>query len=267
MSEEGTPGRNGDTARGKPEARARTWPGSDVAPQLPYVTIIIPVYNEEGLMETAIRSLREQLAESFEWPYELIIAENGSTDATVPIARKLSEKYPEVRTISLSEPNYGRALKRAILESRGTFVFCDEIDLCDITFYQGALEKLELGYDLVIGSKLLAGAEDTRPMFRHMASMVLNGLLRTLVGFKGTDTHGLKAFHRDHMLDVVADCRIDQDMFASELVIRAERSKVRISEIPLRVVEKRNPSVNLLRRIPHVLKSLARLTISIRFGG
>ncbi len=255
------------TAEGGQPVVRRPWQTENAAQQLPYVSVLIPVYNEEGLMETAIRSLRGQLAERFDWPYELIIAENGSTDATVPIARRLEEKYPEVRVISLSEPNYGRALKRAILESRGTYVICDEIDLCDVDFYGRAMEKLELGYDLVVGSKLLADSEDRRPMFRHLASVVFNGLLRVLVGFSGTDTHGLKAFHRDNLLDVVADCRRERDLFASEMVIRADRRRRRMTEIPLRVVEKRPPSINLLRRVPHVLKGLVRLTVSVRLQG
>ena len=234
---------------------------------LPYVSIVIPVYNEEGLMETAVRSLREEVAERFDWPYELIIAENGSTDATLPIARRLEERYPEVRVISLSEPDYGRALKRGILESRGTYVICDEIDLCDLEFYRRAMDKLELGYDLVVGSKLLQGADDRRPLYRHLASMVLNGLLRGLTGFSGTDTHGLKALHRDNLLDVVADCREGRDLFASEMVIRAERRRCRTTEVPLRVVEKRRPSINLVRRVPHVLAGLARLTVAIRLRG
>ena len=92
----------------------------------------------------------------------------------------------------------------------------------------------------------------------------MNGLLRVLVGFHGTDTHGLKAFHRDSLLSVVADCRIDRDLFASEMVIRAERRRIRITEVPLRVIEKRQPSVALLRRVPRVLTGLVRLTLSVR---
>lgn len=231
---------------------------------LPHVTIVIPVYNEEGLLETAVVSLREALRERFDWPYELILAENGSTDATLPIARRLADKYPEVRSISQEEPNYGRALKRGILESRGHYVVCDEIDLCDVDFYQRALERLDLGYELVVGSKLAPGAEDKRPLFRHLGSQVINGLLRLAAGFRGTDTHGLKAFVRDRLLEVVADCLVEHDLFASELVIRAERRGVRIAEIPIRVVEKRAPSINLVRRVPGVLKGLVKLAVAVR---
>ncbi|MEZ4256150.1 MAG: hypothetical protein R3A78_10660 [Polyangiales bacterium] len=77
-------------------------------------------------------------------------------------------------------------------------MLCDEIDLCDTDFYRRALEVLESGRaDLVVGSKLLAGASDERPFIRHMGSVVINGMLRVTLGFKGTDTHGLKAFRRE----------------------------------------------------------------------
>ncbi|MBM4319786.1 MAG: glycosyltransferase [Deltaproteobacteria bacterium] len=243
--------------------QAETIHSSSTKP-LPHVTIVIPIYNEEGLLETAVVSLREALRERFAWPYELILAENGSMDATLPIARRLSEKFPEVRYISLGEPNYGKALKRGILESRGHYVICDEIDLCDVDFYSRALERLDFGYEMVVGSKLAPGAEDKRPLFRHLGSQVINALLRFTVGFKGTDTHGLKAFVRDRLLEVAADCLVDRDLFASELVIRAERRCIRICEIPVRVVEKRAPSINLIRRVPGVLKGLVKLSVAVR---
>ena len=79
-------------------------------------------------------------------------------------------------------------------------------------------------------------------------------MLRVSLGFRGTDTHGLKAFRRIALLDIVADCLVDRDVFASEFVIRADRGRVRINEIPVRVVEKRPPSINLFKRVPNVLQ-------------
>ena len=83
-------------------------------------------------------------------------------------------------------------------------------------------------------------------------------------GFKGTDTHGLKAFRRDALVPVVQKCVVDRDLFASEFVIRAGREGKKVVEIPLRVAEKRKPSINLIRRVPNVLKNMARLTWVIR---
>jgi hypothetical protein len=120
---------------------------------------------------------------------------------------------------------------------------------------------------MVVGSKAMKGSNDQRPLFRRFATKVINGMLRVSLDFRGTDTHGLKAFARDALRPVVDTCVIDRDLFASELVIRAGRSGLRVVEIPVRLAEKRRPAINLTKRVPHVLKGLARLTWVIRFGG
>lgn len=238
----------------------------------PHISIVIPVYNEEAILHAAIVDLRERLA-PMGWKYEIILAENGSKDRTVEIGQELANKYGnadsgQVKIISMGEPNYGKAMKQGILLSRGDLVICDEIDLCDADFHRRAVEILETGEaDLVIGSKLAEGAEDDRPVIRHAASIAYSTMLRLLLGFRGTDTHGLKAFRRDALLDVVRACLVDKDVFASEFVIRADRGGVRTKEVPVRVIEKRPPSINLFKRVPNVLKSVAKLTYAIRIRG
>lgn len=233
----------------------------------PLVSIVIPVYNEEAILHAAVVDLREKL-KSAPWTYEILIAENGSKDNTILIATKLQAKFPEVRWFSLGEPNYGKALRKGILEAAGTFVVCDEIDLCDTDFHEAALALLQdRAADLVIGSKLLAGSSDERPWARNAASRIYNGLLRVTLGFRGTDTHGLKAFRRDALLPIVDQCIVDKDVFASEFVIRAYRARIPIREIPVRVIEKRKPSINLTKRVPNVMKQVARLAWAIRVQG
>ncbi|MBZ0121577.1 MAG: glycosyltransferase [Sandaracinaceae bacterium] len=233
----------------------------------PRVSIVIPIYNEEAILHAAVVDLVDRLGE-FDWPYEIILAENGSRDATVEIAKQLAERFPSVRTFSYGQPNYGAALKRGILEARGEFVICDEIDLCDTDFYKRALALLETGAcDLVVGSKVMAGASDERPALRRLGTHVINGMLRVSLGFRGTDTHGLKAFRRAPLAEVARQCLVDKDLFASELVIRAERGGIRIREIPIRVLEKRAPSIHLVRRVPNVLRNLGKLFWAIRVQG
>jgi glycosyltransferase involved in cell wall biosynthesis len=233
----------------------------------PEISIVIPIYNEEAILHAAVVDLRERLA-PFGWNYEIVLAENGSKDHTVRIAKELSLKYPELRVISAGEPNYGKALRMGILEARGRYVLCDEIDLCDADFHRQAIDLLRAGAaDMVIGSKLIGGAEDERPMFRHVASQMYTGLLRLLLGFRGTDTHGLKGFRRECVVPVVLACVVEKDVFASEMVIRAYREKLLVVEIPTRVMEKRPPSINLLKRIPNVFRSIVKLTWAIRIRG
>lgn len=238
----------------------------------PHLSVVIPVYNEEGILRASVVDLITRLDELLgtppRWSYEILLAENGSGDRTVAIGTELAAKYPQVSIHSLGEPNYGLALRDGILRARGKFVVCDEIDLCDSEFYQRALAILEAeGADLVIGSKVMEGAEDRRPLVRHAATLVINGMLRVLVGFHGTDTHGLKAFHRERLRGTAERCLVDRDLFASEFVIRAEREGKRVQEIPIHVMEKRPPSIKLLKRVPKVLRDIARLTYIIRFRG
>src|SRR5690606_8216142 len=169
--------------------------------------------------------------------------------------------------VSYPEPNYGGALREGIYRARGRFVVCEEIDLCDVGFHLRALELLRRDQaDVVIGAKAMRGAEATRPLPRRMATRVYNAVLRVTLGFSGTDTHGLKALRREAILPVAARCVVEHDVFASELVIRAERSGLRVRELPVTVEEKRAPSVHLVRRVPRVLRNLARLMVSIHLS-
>lgn len=235
----------------------------------PEISIIIPVHNEAAIVEGSARELYarfSKLGRSF----ELILAENGSTDDTAAVVSEMIRDFDNIRLIRLPEPNYGAALRRGIVEARGSFICCDEIDICDVDFHRRALELLvgeDGGHDLVVGSKAMKGSRDQRPLGRRAATRVVNSLLRLTLGFTGTDTHGLKAFRREALLPVVEACVVDRDMFASELVIRADRAQLRVVEIPIHLVEKRTPSIRLVKRVPRVLRNIARLVYVIRLGG
>jgi len=198
------------------------------------------------------------------WEYEIVLAENGSRDGTQDALRELARSDPRVRWFHEEQPNYGRALRRGILEARGRVVICDEIDLCDVGFYQRALPLIAEGADLVVGSKAMRGANDGRPWIRRVATRTITVLLRLITGFRGTDTHGLKALVRERLEPVVRACTVERDLFASELVIRAQRSGRDVREIPIALREKRPPSIQLLRRVPRVLKGLLQLGWAIR---
>jgi len=104
---------------------------------VPDLSIVIPVYNEERLLRGAVTSLLQgwpEVAARLGRPgltLEILLAENGSSDRTAELAAELAAELPEVSTFSLGEPNYGKALRRGLELARGTFVICEEIDLCD----------------------------------------------------------------------------------------------------------------------------------------
>ncbi|MEM6993270.1 MAG: glycosyltransferase [Myxococcota bacterium] len=233
------------------------------ASKSPELSVVIPVYNEQGILEESLVELCAGL-DGHGLDYEVLLAENGSRDDTVAIAQRMAAERAAVRMLSYPEPNYGGALREGIYQARGRYVVCDEIDLCDVDFHLRALSALRDGTaQMVIGSKAMRGAGDTRPLARRLATRAYNGLLRVTLGFSGTDTHGLKAFVREPLLPVVSSCVVEHDVFASELVIRAERAGLSVLEIPVRIEEKRAPSIKLYKRVPRVLGNLGKLMRSI----
>lgn len=242
-------------------------PKPDADIDAPELSIVIPVYNEEPILERMLRGLIDQVR-TLGRSFEILLCANGCVDMTTVIARELMEEFPELQLLECPTPNYGAALRMGIEHARGDIVLCDEIDLCDVDFYRRALRHLDHDRcDFVVGSKAMPGSRDRRPLTRRMATRVINKMLAYAVDFQGTDTHGLKAFRRERVMPIVERCVVDMDLFASELVIRSGREGVRMTEIPIELEEQRSPPIQLVRRVPRVLKDLARLTVAVRKDG
>ena len=114
-------------------------------------------------------------------------------------------------------------------------------------------------YDAVIGSKRSPGARDRRPWVRRFITWGFNTFLRIFFRFKGTDTHGIKAFRTLPAKPIAASCQTDRDIFTTELVIRMERADFRMCEIPLEIEELRPAPINIMKRVPGTLKNLLLL--------
>lgn len=230
------------------------------------VSIVIPVYNEEQILETAVAGLYRDIEKyRQDFDFELILAENGSKDKTIEKGEELSKRYENMSIFHYHEPDYGLSLQAGIRRAKGEIVVCDEIDLCLPEFYDKALALFKNNEaDMVVGSKAMTGAMDRRPFKRKFATFVLNLLLKIILGFKGTDTHGVKAFRKEKLMPVLDKCIVGKDIFASEFVIRAERAKINIKEVPISLDEKRAPSIKLLKRVPKVISNLTYLFWNIR---
>ncbi len=230
------------------------------------VSIVIPVYNEEKILEGAVTKLMRDIKPYMEdYDFEIILAENGSSDRTIEKGEQLSKKYPFLSIFHYHKPDYGLALQQGIREAKGEIVICDEIDLCLPEFYEKSLEMFKTeDVEMIVGSKRIAGASDQRPFKRRFATWALNILLKIVLGFKGTDTHGVKAFIREPLIPVLDRCLVGKDIFASEFVIRAERMGIKIKEVPISLDEKRAPSIRLLHRVPKVLSNITYLFWNVR---
>ncbi len=110
----------------------------------PALSIVIPIYNEEGILHAAVVDLIERLAsESAQQPlfsrYEILLSENGSRDGTVAVGKQLAERYPQVRIDSLGRPDYGAALRAGLLAASGDVVVNFDVDYYDLAFVADAV--------------------------------------------------------------------------------------------------------------------------------
>jgi glycosyltransferase involved in cell wall biosynthesis len=199
------------------------------------VSAVIPVYNDRAALETAIpRSLAalEQITPAF----ELIIAEDGSTDGTRDLARRMAATDPRIRLLHSDErQGRGRALTRAFGEARGGIVCYYDADLATDLGHLGELiGAVRNGSDIATGSRLLPSSRVRRTGEREIASRVYNALVRVLLG-SGIHDHqcGFKAFNRSRILSLLPSVRATHWFWDTEVLVRGQRAGLRLTEFPV----------------------------------
>lgn len=221
-------------------------------------SIVIPVHNEASYLAGALAELLSDLGD-LAASCELIIVENGSTDATAAIAEAtLAELGGSWSTSILRLPHgdYGAALRHGFQHASGHWIVSFDIDYYDVPFLQ-ALSTSEA--DVVLASKRHSESADERSPYRRFATVVFNRLLKAIVGSELSDTHGIKALRRPWVTELVDDVVHNQDLFDTELVLRAERAGAVIDEVPIAVVERREARSSLLARVPRTVRGLFQL--------
>jgi glycosyl transferase family 2 len=231
---------------------------------VPEVTVVLPAHNEAEMLEEAVREVTDGLRQR-DRRFEVLVVENGSTDDTARIARRLTPEIPELRVLTLPEANYGRALRAGLLAASGDVVVNFDVDWCDLGFLDEAVPMVaaEGGPAVVVGSKRSRGSQDTRNVARRAVTSVFSTMLRLGFGLKVSDTHGVKALRRAPLTPLAERCRFGEDLFDTELILRAERAGLGSAEIPVQVVEKRPARSSIVRRIPRTVRGLGRLRLAL----
>ncbi len=228
-----------------------------MADPTPTFSIVIPVHNEAGYLADALAELFAELS-SVPATVEVLVVENGSTDATAATVEGLVAEYAGLSLISLPTADYGAAMREGFLATDGDWAVNFDIDYFSGEFLETVLE-LAGGADLVLASKRAPGAEDRRSGFRRFATWVFNQILRFGLGSSVSDTHGMKAIRREVVGKITPYCRSTQDLFDTELVVRAERAGYRIVEVPVVVEEKRETRSSLMTRVPRTLRGVVAI--------
>ena len=226
------------------------------------ITVVMPAHNEEALLATSVNEVCAGLQARGE-PFELLVVENGSTDKTLDIARELEGACAAVRVLSRPVADYGAALRLGLAEARHDRVVNFDVDYYDLSFLDAAVGTLgpAPAPAIVVGSKRAPGAEDRRAWPRRVVTWGFAMLLRALFRVGVSDTHGMKALDRTRVVELARRCRFDADLFDTELVIRAERAGLRVTEIPVTVTERRPSRTPILRRVVRSLWGLVRLRV------
>jgi glycosyltransferase involved in cell wall biosynthesis len=221
---------------------------------MPTVAIVIPIHNEATFLAQAWKQLAPDL-ETLAAEVSVFLVENGSTDET----RKMAEtiQAPSLSVLSLPNADYGAAMKFGFLEgATADWVVNFDIDYFSIPFVRNLLEA---DADVVIASKRAPGSDDRRSIVRRGGTLVFNMLLRALFRSRVSDTHGIKGFRGEVIRKLVPTTTRTQDLFDTELVLRAEMAGYRISEVPVVVEELREARSSFVKRIPRTLRGMIQL--------
>jgi glycosyltransferase involved in cell wall biosynthesis len=211
--------------------------------------VVIPVYNEERDLAASVERVRAHLA-ALPWTARVTIADNASTDQTAVIARRLAHAYDDVRVVHLAEKGRGRALKRVWSTSDAAVLVYMDVDLStDLNALLPLVAPLISGHsDLAIGSRLQRGSRVARGPKRELISRGYNLLLRSTLRARFSDAQcGFKAIRADVAQVVLPLVEDDAWFFDTELLVLAERSGLRIHEVPVDWVDDPDSRVDLLR--------------------
>ena len=232
------------------------------------VDVVIPVLNEEHSLPGCIDALSAFLgSELAAHTWRIVIADNGSTDATLDVAKGYAERQPEaVAYLHLDQRGRGRALRRAWLESDADVLTYMDVDLSTgLDAFPALVAAIaDEGYDVATGTRLKRGAKTTRSLKRESISRSYNLLIKALFQTRFSDAQcGFKALSRSAVRALVPAIENNHWFFDTELLILAEKRGFRVKDIPVTWSEDPDTRVKIASTVMEDLRGLARL----RLGG
>ncbi len=198
------------------------------------LSVVIPAYNEALRLPSTLSRVRQHLA-ARKGEHEIVVVDDGSTDATAEVARAAGGAVRVLR----HQPNRGKgyAARRGMLAATGERRLMTDADLSTpIEELAGLEAALDRGYDVAIGSRAVAGAriEVRQPAYREAMGRLFNVLVQGLLLPGLSDTQcGFKLFTASAAEAAFAPCRLDGFSFDVEALYVARRRGLRIAEVPV----------------------------------
>lgn len=193
----------------------------------PQVTILMPCLNEALTLGVCIEKANSWL-ESRKISGEILISDNGSKDKSVKIAKSLG-----ARVVVCKQKGYGNVLRYGIAKSSSKhIIFGDSDDSYDFSDLDKFYDALEAGQEIVIGNRFVGGiSKNAMTRLHYIGNTLLSGLGRLFFRVPVRDWHcGLRAVNKNCLEKITLQTTGME--FASELIIKSYKSKLRICEVP-----------------------------------
>ena len=233
----------------------------------PFLSIIIPAYNEESRLPYTLEQIFTFL-EGESYLAEVIVVENGSSDKTFVLAQELTAIYPDLHVLHNEEAGKGLAVQRGMLEAKGKYrIFCD----ADLSMPIDELRHFippNLDTDIVIASREVKGAiRYDEPSYRHFTGRIFNFLIRLLALPKLHDTQcGFKGFRAEVAEDLFQYQSIEGWAFDVEILFIARMRGYKIAELPIPWYYNDESKINILRDSYRMLFDLLQIRKNARQG-
>jgi len=235
------------------------------------ISVVLPAHNEAGKIENAVRQTKQALA-ALSFAYEILIAEDGSTDGTAERASQIAAEDPLVRHIHSDERlGRGKALNHAFKLAHGDIVMYMDVDLStDLSYLKPLINAIkEERYDFATGSRMMKESAVTRSVKRKLMSTAFNLLVRMLLRSKLRDHQcGFKAFRKEALMRILPEIEDEHWFWDTELLVRAQRNGYRVKEIPVVWIDKggAGTKVNAVGDSTSMFSKIIRLHFHLRSG-
>ncbi|MBN1763136.1 MAG: glycosyltransferase family 2 protein [Methanomicrobia archaeon] len=200
------------------------------------LSVVLPAHNEASKLEAAVRQTKQALA-AITAAYEILIAEDGSTDGTADLASRIAAEDSSVRHIHSDERlGRGKALNRAFKSAHGDILMYMDVDLStDLSYVKPLINAIRAErYDFAIGSRLMKESDVKRSFKRSIMSKAFNFLVRVILRSTLRDHQcGFKSFRKEALMQILDEIEDEHWFWDTELLVRAQRSGYRVKELPV----------------------------------
>ncbi len=234
----------------------------------PFLSIIIPAYNEENRLPRTLRQVFEFL-EQQNFLFEIIVVENGSSDRTFDVAQEYAQTRPQIIVLSETQRGKGNAVKRGMLKARGEYRF-----ICDADLSMPIEEVLKFlppkltNFDIAIGSREAPGAiRYNEPPYRHIGGRAINLIIRLFILSGLQDTQcGFKCFRAEVAESLFRQQTLTGWSFDIEILYLARRKKLHIKEIPIDWYYFADSKVSAIRDALKMISDIFRIHLNALQG-